>query len=1021
MRPLRLVVNAFGPYAGEQVFDFRQLGDRTLFLIHGPTGSGKTSILDAMTFALYGDCSGSERIPKQMRSDHADRSVPTEVTFDFSLGSHTYRIHRMPQQERLRKKGEGYTTSKPQATLWRRTAAGDDAEEGTVLATNWSSVTQEVERLIGFQVHQFRQVVMLPQGQFRRLLLADSRERQAILEVLFRTSLYARIEEALKTAAKDLADRTRQARDRMDLYLEQAQAESKEQIMGQRRTIAYDLGNLRKGLRAVEAKEKDAQEQFSQGKKALEAFMELEEAEKSLNERKKQETMVGEKRTLLQESRNAAALSEVESTAKIRLGEAKDAKEKLEQAKKSFQRAGTARNKAEKEFDHQKGLQDERDRAKQKIAELEELSERVKALSGAGKDLTAAQNNLRKREKQVTAATKARDDTVGCFEKNQEALKHAEKAASRIEILRKNEEDAARSLKQRKDLEQLKKDQEAAERTLGEAVAKTEAAERSLSRERARLKSLENARVEGQAAILAQALSSGSPCPVCGSTDHPAPAHSDQDLPTEQRLKNAGKKVDRLEKDREDTVEQKAELGKKASEIDAKMAVLMETLGKLSEEAVSQLELDLDKLRKELKLAEQADKKTQSLAEEAGKLKQAMNDGAEAVSRAQDTWREAGDVHQRANAVFEEREKGIPEELREERALTAAREQAQRRISEMEQALDKAQQALLAAKENYSGCESRQEGAEDAAKTASMRADAQAAEFSKRLAEAGFADPEAYARVKRSLDEIDEMEKEIKDFEAKLSAAADRAARAKRVAQDLKPPDLEALSTAATEARKARETALKEEAGLSAKLKQVEEWLEGYTKAETERQSLESEYEVVGRISEAANGNNMDGITFQRFVLAALLDDVLIAASKRLEIMSNSRYLLQRVLGRADRRSAGGLDLEVHDHYTGTARPVSTLSGGESFLASMALALGLADVVQAYAGGLRLDTIFVDEGFGSLDPEALDLAYRALVDLQRTGRMVGIISHVPELQERIDARVEVTADRRGSSARFVIS
>jgi DNA repair protein SbcC/Rad50 len=176
----------------------------------------------------------------------------------------------------------------------------------------------------------------------------------------------------------------------------------------------------------------------------------------------------------------------------------------------------------------------------------------------------------------------------------------------------------------------------------------------------------------------------------------------------------------------------------------------------------------------------------------------------------------------------------------------------------------------------------------------------------------------------------------------------------------------------------------------------------------------------MGRVADVANGSNRDGITFQRFVLAALLDDVLGAASGRLHIMSSGRFHLQRVRERSDRRTAAGLDLEVHDHYTGTARPVSTLSGGESFLASLSLALGLADVVQTYSGGIQLDAVFVDEGFGSLDPEALDLALQALVDLQGEGRLVGIISHVPALQEIIDARLEVTRHRSGSTARFVI-
>jgi DNA repair protein SbcC/Rad50 len=216
------------------------------------------------------------------------------------------------------------------------------------------------------------------------------------------------------------------------------------------------------------------------------------------------------------------------------------------------------------------------------------------------------------------------------------------------------------------------------------------------------------------------------------------------------------------------------------------------------------------------------------------------------------------------------------------------------------------------------------------------------------------------------------------------------------------------------------EGALRAEMSITVQLRQLDAWLGDLCKTQDELETLEARYAVAGRIAEVASGHNAQGITFQRFVLAALLDDVLVAASERLHTMSRRRFSLQRATTRADRRLAGGLDLQVYDSYTGTTRAVSTLSGGESFLASLSLALGLADVVQAYAGGVHLDTLFVDEGFGSLDPEALDLAFRALVDLQRAGRLVGIISHIPELKERIDVRLEVIPTQRGSVTRFII-
>jgi len=226
VRPIRLTAQAFGPYADEQVFDFTELGERSFFLICGPTGSGKTSLLDALCFALFGDTSGAERSGKQMRSDYADPATPTEVTLDFSVGPERYRVQRSPEQERPKKRGAGTTAQPAGATLWRRTDVTTATGEGSVLASRWGDVTGEVERLLGFRSDQFRQVVMLPQGQFRRVLTASSDDREKILERLFKTEIYRRIEEALKTEARRIKAEHEQARQRGDVILEQAGARS---------------------------------------------------------------------------------------------------------------------------------------------------------------------------------------------------------------------------------------------------------------------------------------------------------------------------------------------------------------------------------------------------------------------------------------------------------------------------------------------------------------------------------------------------------------------------------------------------------------------------------------------------------------------------------------------------------------------------------------------------------------------------------------------------------------------------
>ena len=233
------------------------------------------------------------------------------------------------------------------------------------------------------------------------------------------------------------------------------------------------------------------------------------------------------------------------------------------------------------------------------------------------------------------------------------------------------------------------------------------------------------------------------------------------------------------------------------------------------------------------------------------------------------------------------------------------------------------------------------------------------------------------------------------------------------------PPDCDALEKHLNSIKTLKEETLKNIVVLTEQINRFTSWLDQLDRTGQEISALEGRYKAVGRIAEVANGRNAQGITFQRFVLVALLDDVLAAASHRLQVMSKGRFELERARERLDQRTAGGLDLMVFDAYTGTSRPVNTLSGGESFIASLSLALGLSDVVQAYAGGIKLETIFVDEGFGSLDPESLDLAFRALIDLQQGGRLVGIISHVPELKERVDVRLEIAPSNRGSTVKFI--
>ena len=373
-----------------------------------------------------------------------------------------------------------------------------------------------------------------------------------------------------------------------------------------------------------------------------------------------------------------------------------------------------------------------------------------------------------------------------------------------------------------------------------------------------------------------------------------------------------------------------------------------------------------------------------------------------------------------ALAVWRERESSVPENLRDAVALDKARQDARQNRDKLTANFEKAKKAADGAKQALAAAAAAEKEALANWQAAVKLAEEEMRSFQKRLESAGFDGLKEYQEARKTPDEIKKMESEIKGFDQSLHAARDRLARAARAAEGLAEPDLEKLALAEAEAKEEHDQLLIKEGQLQSQVREGNKSLKKLQELEGQLESLEGRYMVFGRISEVANGRNKYGLTFQRFVLGALLDDVTIAATERLKLMSRGRYHLQRTTELSRRNAAGGLDLEVFDTYTGAARNVSTLSGGETFLASLSLALGLADVVQSYSGGIHLDTIFVDEGFGTLDPESLDFAMRALIDLQKGGRLVGIISHVPELKERIDARLEVQPTDRGSVAGFRI-
>lgn len=904
MRPLLLTMSAFGPYAGVQVLDFRELGDNAFFLIHGSTGAGKTSLLDAMCYALYGETTGAERTAAQMRSGFAEADTPTSVTFDFALGDAVYRIERSPEQERPAKRGGGMVVEPASATMWRLDAERDPVE---VLATKSTAVTKAAEEAIGFSAGQFRQVVMLPQGRFRDLLSASSEARQAILEQLFDAGVYRRFEVRLNEEAKALGAALRGLRERSGGVLASVGVADEEEL----------AARSDDALAAERARASEAEEAEVRGRRARDA---------------------------LDAGREAARL----------LAEAESAAKRREETAAALADATTIAERATAALAGERGRDLEREELRARSRELERarslLSEVAAAevvAEAAEREALAASDRAGEREALVAAAD-------GALASARERVDEARRAAAGVDGAEARLAEARSSLDGARLLADALAERSGAASALEAAAASATCVEGALTEACARHAALELAWREGRAAALASALTPGEPCPVCGSPEHPAPAARGGDIPSDEAVAETAGEVERLRAQLRAAERERAEADKRLSR---------------AADAVSTHERHAD--------ADGLSKRAEALERELGELRDRAAGAAACAESLTSAERDLADAR-------------------------AALEESRRIAAEAATALARTQAAAEAKRESLPADLGDADTLQRAAETTAVAL----ATLEEALSAAAGADRDARDALSAA------KEAERNAGECALSAA--------KAAEAVAVPDLTALTRAVEEATAAAGTAARAH---EAALKDVERY--GAARAEIARIAAEQgegerRYGVVRLLADTACGSNAAKVSFQRYVLGVFLDEVLVAATRRLLEMTRGRYRMYTAREAAGRSRKAGLDLEVFDEFTGEARPASTLSGGEGFMASLALALGLAEVVQSFAGGIRLDTVFVDEGFGTLDAEALDGAIDTLLALREHGRLVGVISHVPELRDRIDCRLEVTPTRSGSTARFVV-
>ena len=1015
MRPIRLSMSAFGPFAKVEEIIFSDLGDNPLFLINGPTGAGKSTILDAICFALYGETTGNEREGREMRCDHSEPSTLTEIILEFELPGGKYRIKRIPDQLRPKARGEGYTDQKARAELHQ--IEGD--EERLIVAPKVTEATEAIINLTGLSAEQFRQVMVLPQGKFRELLLAKSEEREMIFQQLFQTHVYSRLQNNLRDQANAILAALKEIQLQKKALLETNELHNSETMQEELANIEVRLAQLVIKKREVEVLLHNSQDQLQQAKLVENLFIDHERLKSRVASLQVNSGDIVLKKTVLERAEQAEKIRHHYQSVQVKKKSLSDDRKKHDECNKNLQYCKShlveqeAKNKClpEKEKMLEKINSD--------VIELEGYRARSKLLEKARQRFKIAETELassitvvKGKEKQLQEEKTAREMSEVKLQFNIKSL--SQLSAKEVELDKLNM--LGKSLRKISDLEANQVDCNSTLSGIKNREAEIEKCYKLKSREK---EIYEQAWGRGQAAILAKKMHEGEPCLVCGSKNHPNVASSNERLPTEQELNSIAREVEdlrgKLEKIRRDRLR---------NEEESKSILKALTEEKLA--GNNQLDLSLDSIRSHFKRC-RADieelKKIQlvnaAIEEKIIVHKHNVEALEKDLKQVRDSETQKKVFLASCQSDVKNQESELPEFYRVPDKLEKAihlviseQNSLKLEIEEVKISYQKARESQVALEIELKTIESNNNSNE-------LEFDELVNVWDKSLKKSEFATERHFIESSMVTTEKETLSKLIRKHEDEILLATKELEQNTSVLGDKARPDLTSL----TDSQKNIELNRSHIENEFHKIKQRQQLLNQVNirlvKLQERQTKLEEQYGVVGKLSDISNGKNPHNLSLQRFVLSVLLDDVLTEASFRLNKMSKGRFQLYRKETVGDKRTKSGLDLVVEDAYTGKQRPAATLSGGESFMAALSLALGLSDVVQAYAGGIRLDMLFIDEGFGSLDPESLELAIGTLLDLRDSGRMVGIISHVEELKRMINIRLDVVTSREISTTRLV--
>ncbi|MBB6447422.1 AAA family ATPase [Bacillus benzoevorans] len=1029
MRPLKISLTAFGPYKHSEVIDFSELKGNRLFVISGNTGAGKTTIFDAICFALYGSASGEDRSDvKGMRSDFADDDVHTSVELEFELRGRYYRIKRQLPHV---KKGNKTATGE-QYEFFEKV---NDQEIPCVDRQRVSDINQKIEELLGLTKDQFSQIVMLPQGEFRKLLTSQTENKEDLLRKIFKTERYTWISQRLKEK-KLIADeeykREKQMRDRYmaDIHATIPNREGSRLF----ETLALEHYNTHQVLTGMEEeslyygyailehkKEAEARgaayniklEEFHKAESLNGEFLKLEAKEKQLQELSKQGLTFKDKEQKLEKSERASKMESFETQVIEWRNDEKEKQSRVGKTETEYNSAVELLQKAEKNFQQEENKKDEREEISKTLVRYQELLPTVKEIDRKKQELASEYKQVQKLAKDQEELQKNIQEEKQVKTQLGQEIKTIEQKVDTLPEKQLNLHEMREKARVLQDYLKLHQSQAKLDKEVQQKYNEFHIMEQQY-------KALEAAWISGQASILAAHLHDGKPCPVCGSIEHPEKALGQNSVPTKEELEMVKSEFNQKDSTYRD-IAAKANSNQEQLKIKAGEVLGLSVPLTAAETAYTQLVDEGKRVNKEVELLLKE-------KEQLGKLKRELEQKEEGLVKFEAAFETAAKAYQERNtafesnkAVYQEQLSRTPEELRNLPALEGKICETQARITKLEQAWEAAQKMLQSAKENETKAKTNLANAQLQLKESSAKKEKAEQQFIEALHLDQFEDEASYRIAKMTEEQRTSLKQEIDSYHNTIAALTMQIKDLQATLSGKTKADMPGLKSELEQLKSAYENAQEI-------LRKSEQYLENIIKlkdkiseSDEAASHLEQRLNVVTDLYDVVRGQNNSKVSFERYLQIEFLEQIIVAANERLKSLSNGQFVLMRSERQEARGKQSGLGLDVYDAYTGQTRDVKTLSGGEKFNASLCLALGMADVIQSFQGGVSIDTMFIDEGFGSLDDESLTKAIDTLIDLQQSGRMIGVISHVQELKNAIPAILEVKKTKEGhSQTQFII-